>query len=253
VNAMHEEWTDRLSEYLDNELPRDERYAIESHLAGCAECTAALDELRRVAERARTLMPRPPAADLWTGIAARIGADAAPPARIAQFRLREPRRVSFTLPQLAAASVLLAVLSGGAAWTIQSRVGKPDGAHDTRPDAAIAGTGSPDLQVQPGAAGGDAPADAAVHVDPVSLADDQYDAAVADLERALKQGRGRLDTATVKIVEQNLQVIDQAIDQARKALLADPANSYLSTHLVETRRRKLDLLRRAAALMSESD
>src|SRR5262249_5357007 len=99
----------------------------------------------------------------------------------------------------------------------------------------------------------DAQPESAVHVDPVNLADDQYDAAVADLERALRQGRGRLDTATVRIVEQNLQVIDQAIDQARKALLADPANSYLSTHLVETRRRKLDLLRRAAALVSESD
>ena len=82
----------------------------------------------------------------------------------------------------------------------------------------------------------------------VSLADDQYDAAVADLEKALKLGRGKLDTATIAIVEQNLQTIDQAIAQAREALSADPANSYLTGHLVEARRRKLDLLRRATAL-----
>ncbi len=82
----------------------------------------------------------------------------------------------------------------------------------------------------------------------VSLADDQYDAAVADLERALKQGRGKLDKATIAVVEQNLQTIDQAIAQAREALASDPANSYLSGHLVEARRRKLDLLRRATAL-----
>src|SRR5262249_52895243 len=79
-----------------------------------------------------------------------------------------------------------------------------------------------------------------------ALADAQYDAAVIDLEKALKQGRGRLDTSTVAIVEHNLQIIDQAISQAREALAADPANTYLSSHLVEARRRKLDLLRRAA-------
>jgi hypothetical protein len=82
----------------------------------------------------------------------------------------------------------------------------------------------------------------------VGFADAQYDAAVADLERALNRGRGRLDRTTVSIVEHNLQIIDQAIEQARQALEGDPANEYLSSHLVEARRRKLDLLRRAAAL-----
>src|SRR5438105_7222886 len=97
------------------------------------------------------------------------------------------------------------------------------------------------------------PAQNAPHLETVSLADDQYDAAVADLERALKQGRGRLDASTIAIVEHNLQTIDQAIQQAREALAADPANTYLSSHLVESRRRKLDLLRRATALTSEMD
>jgi len=79
-------------------------------------------------------------------------------------------------------------------------------------------------------------------------ADAQYDSAVADLQQALRQGRNHLDPATIAIVEQNIQTIDQAIAQAREALAADPANSYLTGHLVEARRRKLDLLRRATAL-----
>src|SRR5439155_8950343 len=87
----------------------------------------------------------------------------------------------------------------------------------------------------------------------VSLADAQYDAAVSDLEKALEEGRGRLDPQTITVVEHNLQTIDEAIRQAREALAADPANTYLSGHLVEARRRKLDLLRRAAQLTSESD
>jgi Tfp pilus assembly protein PilF len=87
----------------------------------------------------------------------------------------------------------------------------------------------------------------------VSMADAQYDAAVADLEKALKADRDRLDASTIAIVEHNLQIIDQAIDQARRALEADPANGYLSGHLAEARRRKLDLLRRAAALTSANN
>jgi hypothetical protein len=57
----------------------------------------------------------------------------------------------------------------------------------------------------------------------------------------------------VSVVEQNLSTIDRAIAEARSALAADPSNSYLSGHLVETRRRKLDLLRRTAALMTEAN
>ena len=103
------------------------------------------------------------------------------------------------------------------------------------------------------ASGGGAGAGAFARVETVSMADAQYDAAVSDLEKALKAGRGQLDASTIAVVEHNLQIIDQAIDQAREALAADPANTYLSGHLVEARRRKLDLLRRAAALTVESD
>ena len=37
----------------------------------------------------------------------------------------------------------------------------------------------------------------------------------------LAEGRGRLDTATVRVLEQNLHVIDQAIEEARRAVAAD--------------------------------
>jgi hypothetical protein len=77
-----------------------------------------------------------------------------------------------------------------------------------------------------------------------------YDAAVEDLERILAEGRGRLDTTTVKVLEQNLAIIDQALAQARRAVAADSANIYLNSHLAETMRRKIDLLRQAAALVS---
>src|SRR5690349_15749397 len=70
---MSDQWTDRLSEYLDDELPPDERAALEAHLRQCAACGAVLADLKRIVTRARGLEDRLPDHDLWPGIATRIG------------------------------------------------------------------------------------------------------------------------------------------------------------------------------------
>ena len=63
------------------------------------------------------------------------------------------------------------------------------------------------------------------------------------------QGRDRLDPRTYEVLERNLRTIDRAIDEARRALEADPGNVYLNNHLAGARQRKLALLRRATALV----
>ena len=87
----------------------------------------------------------------------------------------------------------------------------------------------------------------------MAFADPNYDQAVADLEKMLEANRSRLDPETVRILEANLQTIDQAIDQSRKALRADPANVYLNNHFAASRNRKIALLRRASALAMTQD
>jgi anti-sigma factor RsiW len=293
--TMHEQWTDQLSDFLDGELPVEQQAAVERHLEGCAECTAVLNDLKRVVARAQSIEPRPPQADLWAGIAGRIdtGRPSAPllPAGIATFANRA-RRITVTLPQLAAAALVVAAISGGLAWQLRTAfsgtakavpydrsaaaadgaAAPADGVAGSAADAArplsgaqagtVAGRPLGGAEAGPDAGrpfrgaeafNGSDSAGSNARFETVSLADAQYDAAVVDLERALKQGRGRLDPATIAAVEHNLETIDQAIQQAREALAGDPANTYLSSHLVEARRRKLDLLRRAAALTSESD
>ena len=42
------QYTDRMSSYLDSELPPDESTAIESHLRECPACAEQLDHLRRI-------------------------------------------------------------------------------------------------------------------------------------------------------------------------------------------------------------
>lgn len=217
---MSDRWMERLSEYLDGELPASDRAALEAHLETCNDCSTLLGELRRVVDRARVAEEYRPRRDLWPGIASRIGATPAASPRIG-------RRWSFSLPQLAAAAILLMTLSGGAVWLLRS-------------------------SVLPPAAGPIATVATPVASNASNRASQTYAAAVADLERVLAAGRGQLDTTTVRVIEQNLAAIDQAIAQAQRALLADPANLYLNTHLAETMRRKLDLLRRAATLVPVS-
>jgi len=212
---MSDQWTDRLSEYLDGDLTEPEKAALEAHLTTCAACRETLTGLRRIVAQARSLEDRPPSRDLWSGVATRIGV------------ARGGRRLTFSVPQLLAAGIALAVLSGGSAWLLH-----PGPARVTA--------------VQP-AAPGTVPV---ATVGSTSAAERSYDSAVDDLERILAEGRGRLDSTTVRVLEQNLALIDRAIAQAQRAVAADSANVYLNTHLAETMRRKIDLLRQAAALVS---
>jgi hypothetical protein len=216
---MADQFTDVLSDYLDDEdLSSPERARIAAHLEGCDDCRATLRELQHVAAQARTLEDRPPAADLWPDIKARIEATASPAALPFRPVRQATRRISFTVPQLVAAGLALMLLSGGTVWL--ARLGGPR--TDFEPVSA---------QVTP-------------------AADTRWAATVDDLERTLAGGRGRLAPETVQALENNLREIDRAIEQCRAALAVDPASIYLNSHLANAQRRKLTLLRRAAALVS---
>jgi hypothetical protein len=213
MSNTHDHPVDRLSEYIDGDLSEPDRAAVDSHLAVCAECRTVLEDLRTIVGAAARLPGSTPDRELWGGVAGRIE--------------RTPRRrFSFTAPQLVTAGLALMLMSGGFVYMTRLDRG-PAG------PSGFSATGDPSLI-------------------PVSLADPHYDGAVTDLERTLEQGRDRLDPETVRVLEQNLDAIDQAILQCRRALEADPANSYLNNHLVSARQQKLALLRRATALTTGS-
>lgn len=163
-----------------------------------------------------------PSRDLWPGIASRIEAQPA----------AAPARIVFTWPQLAMAASLLIAVASGLTWMVAH---PPQAAAPQAP--AIQAYGTPE----------DDGGGRVVHA---NFADAQYNAAVSDLERILREERDRLDPRTVLIIERNLKAIDDAITEARTALNNDPANPFLNSHLADARRRKLELLRQATSLAS---
>ncbi len=232
---MH--WIERLSDYLDGDLSPADRTACEAHLAACALCRAGLDELRVVIAAAKADPDVMPSTDLWPGVINRIDA-AQGGARLWGRASARPKRISFTLPQLALAASLLIAVSAAVAYVATGRsaaIHQPTAAE--RPIQAMA-----EPVIPPSA-----------DVARANFADAQFDRAVSDLERILVEQRDELDPRTVMVIERNLAVIDEAIRQARAALDADPANPFLNSHLAEARRHKLDLLRHATTLNSAGD
>ncbi len=220
---MSDHLGERLSAYLDGELGPEALAAADAHLAVCAECRAALESLRQLARRARSLDDRPPGRDLWSGIAERLAGSV--PGVVPLRR----RRFTFSLPQLAAAGIAIVALSSGAALLVMHRGGAP-----VFPE----------------------PSSSAVTVAPAGVASAKgirsYDAAIRDLEATLAARRSTLDTATVRAVEQSLAVIDRAIRQAEAALAQDPNNMYLNNHLAHALDRKLEVLRRVTTMAAAS-
>jgi hypothetical protein len=233
----------------------------ESHRDGCAECRATWAELERISAEARALPRLTPSRDLWRGIEARIGGasvgtgapgddtvddtddtgDAATPAR-----LRARRRwFASRAVRMAVAASLLVVATATITW--QLAIGRGSGIPDaTLADAAGNDSLIPDLA--PGDAGLSRPEilRAAAHEIDYS----RVDGKVRALQSVVEERYVRLDPRTVEVVRKNLAVIDAAIIESRKALMADPASQFLAAELARAYSTKLTLLRTTAKLSS---
>ncbi len=224
---MTEHLGERLSALVDGEIAGEALEAAQAHLVACDECRAAYDDLLRLKRHAGALDDVPPEHDLWAGIAERITGEH----EVAVIPLTSRRRrFAFSIPQLAAASIALIALSAGTAVMVTHSSGGgalPRMTSPARMPAAMAGLAS-------------------------AKGVESYDAAIRDLELTLAARRSKLDTATVRAVEQSLAVIDRAIRQAEAALEQDPNSMYLNSHLQNALDRKLEVLRRVTTLVAAS-
>lgn len=253
----HGAWADRLSAFLDGELDAGEHAEVDAHLSECGDCRQLLEELREVKRRAAGLGAVEPSRDLWGGIAATVQAPAAEvrsdDTRVIAFpgagagagagaQLAHPssaptwRRLSLSFSQLAAASLVLVAISSTVTWSALR---------------ARDGGGEPVAETSAGAEGGAeggviAPVSTEVEP-PADLARE-----LASLEDALAGARDVLDPNTVRVLERNLGIIEQAIQDSQRALAQDPENDFLVEHLQRVYQRKLEYLREAARIAERS-
>lgn len=215
---MSDPFTGQLSAFLDGELDDLARARLETHLGQCLDCTRTLADLRAIVAAAPHYQGREPARDLWQDIERRLDQAEVLPLTYRPAALPSSNR-RFGWRELIAASIVMTAVGGGAVWVALGR-------------------GTPEAPVT--AATPEAPAPG---LDNAAFADQQFDAAVRDLEALLAEGRDRLDSSTVRTIEQSLARIDDAILEARNAIQRDPANAYLSRQIAANMRRKLNLLR----------
>ena len=220
---MHNDIINQLSAYLDGELSPVERARVDEHVATCAECRVVLDDLKAIVVTAPYYEGEAPKRDLWAGIQAGISQQKEVPLGAVSRKPEAGRR--FSLGQLIAACLVFAAVAGGGVY-----VALKDRTTVVEAPSPMALSPSPEVTNV---------------VNSQARAGEVYDAAVGDLERVLAEGKDQLDPKTLKVIEDNLRIIDRAIAEARSAIASDPANGYLRSQVAANMRRKLDILRQA--------
>jgi len=206
---------EQLGDLIDGRLSAADREVVETHLALCATCVERRDKLESLIGAARALPDEiDPPAGVWQDVRSRI---VPAPARSRQRWM------------LAAAAIVLVALSSSVTALLVRRQ-TPFVVRPARP----------------------APATVASFPAPVRSVDADYSAAIGALNESLAEHRAQLDPTTVAKVEASLRIIDQAINEARRALAADPSNLTLHDLLAASYERKVELLQRANSLLPSS-
>lgn len=230
--AREIEW---IQELVDGTLGAIRRAELEQHLAQCEACRALREDLERIRDAAAALPPLAPPDGAWLQIAGRLRQ---------QGRIRESaaatsgRRVPYAWLAVAAALVLVA---GASMLVLFRATPAPSPASSPAPDSAAAPAG---------AAGRDTASVEAAQT-AVETAQQQFEKAIADLEKVAKANTGALDPGTATVIDKNLGIIDQAIAENRAAVRAEPSSVAARDTLFEALRQKVSLLQDTISLINE--
>ena len=209
-----------LSDLVDDSLDASQRTDADAHLASCDACFSRFQRMRGLVAQATALpatMPAPP--DEWRRIRARIG---------------DAPRSSLVSPWWTRRSVLLA--AGFALVFASSAV-----------TALIVGRDR-DVAVQPEPAR----VPVAAVMPRLAALEQEFAIVTSDLEKELSNRKHTLAPETIAAVERSLNTIDAAIAEARAALARDPASETLARLLVAGHDQKVELLRHATRLATQS-
>jgi hypothetical protein len=209
-----------LSALLDDGLDAPARSTAEQHLTTCDVCASRVQRMRTVVAQAATLprtMPAP--AGEWQNIRARLR----PSGSSVMSSPWWTRRGA-----LLAAGLALVITSSG--LTVLFVGGGRDVATQPASPAATAAPLTPRL----------------------AALEHEYATVTRDLERELAERKHALTPETIAAVERSLRTIEAAIAEAREALARDPGSETLARLLVAGHDQKVELLRHATRLATQS-
>jgi hypothetical protein len=225
---------DRIHEAVDGTLGSIRRADLEMHLNECEDCRALYDDLARIRDAASALPVLDAPDRVWLQIAGRLRQEG----RIHDAQKPAPARRSYTA-WLAAAAALVIVIGGAA---VMMRRSTPAPAVQTTtttvPSRGNGGNAVPGKSVE------------TVQTE-VDAAQQQFEKAIADLEKVAKANQTALDPGTSQTIDKNLGIIDQAIAENRAAVKAEPASVAARETLFEALRQKVSLLQDTIALINE--
>jgi hypothetical protein len=272
--------------YLERDLDAAAQAWMTAHQSACVDCAALVRDLEVIVAESQALPGMTPSRDLWSGIEARLDTTVIPTSAAAA-QTRVARTVSVRTFAIAA-TMLVAVTSGITwRLAVRGDAAGGDAAGDKATPAAVASSpaaiadstdrvndeGLPDASVEIVAASPSttssvtsstpmspssgsttrlasrtASFDAARENRNDTDADVVYEREISALRRIVDDRVVELDPVTVRELRRNLDIIDQAIGDSRKALARDPRSALLSTQLDRALETKLALLRRVALL-----
>jgi hypothetical protein len=217
---------DRLSDLVDGTLAGDHRREVEAHLHGCERCRVVYDDIARIRQLGASLERLQPPAAVWARVEAetrgRSGGQATP------WWMRR----SAWMPMATAAALVLAV---ALVYVIQQQFsGTASGVGDRAPVVGSA----------------DEHTDLESVTTELRLAEQHYENGIRGLER-LASDKKELDPQVAAALQKNLQLIDQAIEESRAALRAQPSSDQAQQSLFEAFRTKIVVLQDTIALINE--
>jgi hypothetical protein len=273
ANTMDcELFTNSLMAYLEREVDDATRVGMERHSVTCGECGALLADLRKLRIDAANLPTLKPSRDLWSGIATRIEAPVLDIGTSHTAPIAVPRqwrgwmRGAMIAASLVAAAGVGYVAAGTrqGATPVATTVPEAQTQVAVIPDSAPTGGTEPGSAIEPRASNrtpapvSRQPGVVAPAVQPSEVQDvlakltADYDREIARLRTLIEQRRNQLDPVTVGVIEKNLQVIDTAVEDCKKAIARDPASRFLIESLNQSLQTKVELMRTAALLPSRT-
>jgi hypothetical protein len=270
-------------DYFEGDLDDTRRAELEAHASSCVRCQGLIRDVGEIRDVAANMPLLAPSRDLWAGIESRIQAEVVP-------LVQRPRAIHLSRRLIGIAAAALVVISSSITYVVtrpagpvgkrpvrvveqprdvpvadaSDEIGSPAPTTPMKSSVAARSESEPDdtQRSAPASTGKTRPATlrntsspsnaTVVSNMPKTAAEAALAPEIEQLQDVLQHRRGQLDPSTVKIVEDNLALIDAAVKQARAALQRDPASGFLTERLDNALQKKVELLRTAALLPTRS-